>query len=214
MRRLLDKSVMLRAVAAGLILTGACLPYVWSQPGPPALALLRSTALLPIVIILFQAGLAWTPLADGQAMFRSPADRDLPLFAVAALVVGVLGPAFLHPLLEQANPGCLPKSAGELLVALPWLAGFQPLLLIVGIFAFAVRLSRSALAGTAAVVLLRQAAFLTQWHSAATEILLLVLLMAGVTGVLLVLSFRRFGYWGLCLVSLLLELPLLVRLMR
>jgi hypothetical protein len=213
MRRLLELSVMRQAALAGLLLTGACLPYVWAQPGPPSLTLLRSVFLLPVAIVLFQAGIAWTPLAEGRPMFAPLTDAALPVLALTALFFGAIETRLLNPLLEQAQPGCLPRSAGELLVALPWLVGFQPLVLIAGIFAFVVRLSRSALAGTVAIVLLRQTAFLTQWHSATPALLLLILLVAGGNGLLLALTYRRLGYGGLCLAALLLELPLLAALL-
>jgi len=213
MRRLLEASVMRRAAVAGLLLTLACLPYVWAQPGSASLAWLRTAFLLPVAIVLFQAGIAWTPLAEGRPMFAPIADRALPFLALAALFIGSIETLLLNPLLEQAQPGCLPRSARELILALPWLVGFQPLVLIAGIFAFTVRLSRSALAGTIAIVLLRQTAFLTQWHSATPSLLLLILLVAGGNGLLLAVTYRRLGYAGLCLASLLLELPLLVSLL-
>jgi len=200
------KPVVLQAVIGGVLLAAACVPHLLGQRQAHGLLLLRLALLFPLVILLFQIMLAWTRLADGCEAF--PRSRPpwvwLEYAGLAAALAAVYG-GVVDPRLAALQPGYYPAGLTEWLAGLPWVAGFQPLVLVAAVFAFAVRLSGSTVAATAAVAVIRQAAVLYHWHSLPALPLFLLVLLAGIHGVFVAVAYRRLGYPGAALVALILE---------
>lgn len=206
MRRLMAANVVRQALLAGTVLAAACLPFLTSQAQPRPLLLLRVALLFPVAIVLFQAALAWTPLAEGRAMWvpLRPLRTVLAMAGAAAVLAALYG-GIVDPHLSRLRPDYFPKDLRDWCANLPWVVGFQPLVLVAGVYAFTVRLAGKALIGTAAVVVVRQAAFLHHWQALPSPWLVPLLLLAGAHGLLLAFAYRRLGYAGLVVVTLVIE---------
>ncbi len=151
---MMQAKIVVWALLLGSLVACLCLPYLhWKTP-EPRLFLLRAHLLFPVAIILAQAALAWTPRIPGRN-FVPPAwnRRQWLAIAVLALLAAMLLWRFLDPQVGRLYPGLLPRGWRACLLTLPWTALFQPLLLVAGVYAFAVRLTRREPVATAAVVL-------------------------------------------------------------
>jgi len=199
MRRLMQPATLRIAVPAGLIVALLCVPYVLVRSVHPELRTLRLVFLFPVTVLLAQISVAWTPLSGGSERFLRP--LGLPSWGCLILVglgLAVGKELCLRPLLLRlAADWPSPASWGMLLVWLPWVALFQPLVFVAGCYAFAARLLHWRAAAPAAVVLAYQAVHVWQFGGGtpAWAVVLLVLL-SGVYGLALALSYRRFGFAG------------------
>lgn len=213
MRELVKREIVSSALGAGLVVSVLCIPFLCTMTPPGTLRTLRIAALCPLSIVLFQIGLAWTPLAEGRAMVR----RGLPAntygrLALFGLLLACLGALIVDPLIARALPSHFPSSLAELFCSLPWVALFQPLVCVVGCYAFTARLTRRPVAAMAAVVLGHQGLLLLQLkdgtpvHLAAT-----LLIVSGTYALILGASYRQYGYVGPTIIALISQLRHVLR---
>jgi len=190
-------SVMTRATAGGLFVSLLSVPYLYyADPGSPVL-LWRIVLLPPVTIIVLQAGLAWTPLAEGRQMIsRAPGWRELLLIVLLGFGIALADMFYLDAVLAEELPSYLPESRVEVLVRLPWSVLFQPLLLVAGVYGFAVRLGRRAWVGMGAVVLVQQLMLNAQTADAAPGRASVLILAAGVSALVDAAAYRRCGLIG------------------
>lgn len=213
MRRFMDKRVMLHAAVAGVVLAALCIPYLRASTPSPALLQLRVAFLFPVFILLLQATLAWTPLAGGQSA-AAPPERPAAwgwiLPAIAALAAVRFG--ILDPLIERLRPGYLPATRAEWLVTLPWVACFQPLTMIAGVYAFTARFSRNPAVCVAAVVAVRIASVFPQWPDQPPATLAFFLVTGGASALLFGWIYRTGRLPALAVAAFILECRHLLRL--
>ncbi|NOY80299.1 MAG: hypothetical protein GXP31_04760 [Kiritimatiellaeota bacterium] len=213
MRRLVQREVAVRAVSAGVLLTLACVPYLHSASPDPALFRLRAVFLCPVAIILFQVTFAWTHLAGGRSYvgWRARLRGALP-WALATVTAATYAALFLDRSLAELFPGYFPGSFRELLIELPWTAGFQVLAFVTAVYAFAVRFWPRPWVGMVAVVLARQALLRAQVGGQLPPGLAFhVEVFAGLVAWLLVAAYRDQGFLGAAAVSTVFSLRLLVQ---
>ncbi len=79
---------MAGAVAAGFGVGLLCLPYLRMHSEVSALFQLRAAFIVPVAILLFQAALAWTPLAGGRGVFVLP-ESGRPYWHWPAILAGL-----------------------------------------------------------------------------------------------------------------------------
>ncbi|MBT3378241.1 MAG: hypothetical protein HN742_38315 [Lentisphaerae bacterium] len=213
MRELLKRKTATGALSAGFIVSALCIPFLLTTTPPGTLRALRIAMLFPLAIILFQIGLAWTPLAEGRDMLR----KDLPSatylrLALAGIGLAVLGILIVDPLLARALPQYFPKSLGRLFCGLPWVALFQPLVFVVGCYAFTARLTRRPVAAVAAVILGHQGLLLLQLNDGIPVTLAAgLLIVSGAYALVLGASYRQYGYAGPAIIALISQLRHVLR---
>ena len=208
---------MAGAVAAGLGAGALCLPYLRLHSAVPGLFELRVAFLFPVAILLFQAALAWTPLAGGRGAFDLPGSgrpywRWPALLAGLAVIAG-LRVGWLDPLVESVRPGQIPASLPDWLITLPWVVLFQSLVLTAGVYAFAARFSGSVRAALAAVVLVRVLGAWMQWPDLPAAAWLILFPAAAGGALLQGWIYRTAGFTGLIAAGILLECRHLPRLL-
>ena len=212
MRRLIERDVIIRAVAAGLALGALGLPYVTAHTHRPELLPLQMAFLTPTAIVLFLIAVAWTPLAGSGACFRVPrAGRDWLWIVPLLLAAAALRAFWLDPMVESVKSGFIPPTPAVWLRDAPWIAGFQPLVLVAAVYAFTARLTGRPSFSIAAVVVLSALASWNHWTAAAPLPQALFLLAAGFGAMLFAWIYHRAGWWGLCAAVLLMYMRFLPR---
>ena len=193
MRKLVAITNLRAAVVGGILLTAACTPYLLGKSPDPTLAAWRVGLLLPVATALLLMAIAWTHfLPQGDA---ASAVRPFLLLLFVGTVLEALHSLLIAPMLAALRPDYYASTLTGWIVELPWLAVFQPLVLVAGVYAVVFRLSRRAGVAIAAVVLVRQLAAWNQWQdSLGTLQIILVLVMAGAQGLLLGVAYRRLGF--------------------
>ena len=165
---------------------------------------MRLAFLTPVSVIAFQAALAWTRRDAGNGMFTWSVDaRHYAPLALSPILAAV-SRLWVDPHLEAAAPGLLAASWQDLLVSLPWVVLFQPLLFVAAVYAFVTRLVHMPLVAMAAVVVVHQAVVMQQMHVVIGDAALLAALMivAGAYALLMALAYRTHGYVGVMLIAL------------
>ena len=226
MRRFMERKVVLTAVLAGLVLTVFCMPYVLAHSPNPMMCELRILFLAPVCILLFQVAIAWTSALVGAACLRAPRPaRDWLWILPGAFAIAIVRWFWTDPLAEQLKPGFFPANAKTWLADLPWICGFQPLVLIAAPYAFTSRLLRyRPLTRDAAhpaaerrltlclvfTVTLQALAAWYHWEHAPLPQQLFLTLSAGIGGIFLAWVYHRAGWWALCLTTTLMYARLLL----
>ncbi len=208
MKQLIQPRYLAWSLPAGLVLGASCMPYIAAQSADPAVARTRMAGLIPLCILLFQIILAWRD-GPGSFRFRTAAARwkNLAALLAVAALAGLGAAVFVDPALRRALPRFSPDSLQALLIQLPWTAGFQVLVLVAGVYAFGLRLTRRAEFATAGVVLVHQLSIWARFRSDFTFFPLAALMVfGGALAFLLAEAYRRHGFPGAVAVSLVLSL--------
>jgi len=198
MRELMKPATFRRALPGGLSITALCIPFLLAMGPPGGLRVMRIAFMAPISILLVQVGVAWTPLAGGQQMMRLDLTRtDYARIVLIAIGMAVLARLGVDPLLSLVMPDYFPRSFRALVLSLPWVALFQPVVFVAGCYAFAARLTRHPIAALACVVLAHQAVLFMQLdESMPARFSVPILAVAGAYGLLLGWSYRTYGLTG------------------
>jgi len=213
MRELIKRGIISSALSAGLAVSVLCIPFLCATTPPGTLRILRIAVLCPLAVVLFQIGLAWTPLAEGRAMIR----RDLPAsiywrLALFGLVIACLAALIFDPLLARTIPSYFPSSVPRLLCGLPWVALFQPLVFVAACYAFAARLTRRPVAAMVAVVLGHQGLLLLQLKDGIpVHLAAALLIVSGTYALILGASYRQYGYVGPAIIAFISQLRHILR---
>jgi hypothetical protein len=198
MRALGQPRLLLVSLPLGVGLALSCVPLILAEGGD-GLARVLQLLTLPLLCVLFiQAVLAWTPT---QARVLPPRGgsrlvwrgSELLLLAVAMAGCRMLADGWLRQALV------LPEVDDwrTFFRVLPFTGLVQPLFLVLGVYAFAVRLSRRTHLALVTVVLVHQAVVLLQFGSLASGgVLAAVVVFAGVQGLVMGGSYLRYGLAG------------------
>ena len=204
MRDLVSRRTLKIALPSGLAIAATCMPFLVAMTPLGTLRTLRLTAVAPLSIVLCQIGVAWTPRADGTPMMRVRFPVALWLrLLLAGAALALLAGVCVDPLLSAFLPAYFPDSVQALVLSLPWVGLFQPLVFVVGCYAFAARLSGNAVTSLVAVVLGHQGLVLLQLaadlpaHATA-----LLLLSAGTYALAMGWSYRLYGFAGPAVLAL------------
>lgn len=208
MRKLIQQDTVIPAVLGGLLIALLCLPFIRLMSPPGLLCRAQMIVLLPITILLLQVSLAWSgecgPIP--HPWFATAMHRWTALVLVS-VCLSVFSYIVADPFLRRYTPAHLPPSFRHLLVGLPWFVLFQPLFLVAGTYAFALRLSGRPIVGAAAVVVLHQFIPFLQLHdSVPVGILAVLLLFSGLYGLLMAAVYRFYGLPGPVIVTLITQL--------
>jgi len=203
MRDLMKLKTLLNALSLGLSVAVLCVPFLILMTPAGPMRTLRIAFLVPLSIILFQVGIAWTPLAEGREMIRLNFDVASYLrLVLVSLVMAVVGRVAIDPMIALVAPNYFPETMRELVVSLPWMALFQPLVFVVGCYAFTVRLGRRPSFGLAAVVAGHQIIVFMQLDPEASVTLRAALvLVAGGYALALGLAYRAYGFIGPAIIA-------------
>lgn len=225
MRRFMERGIVWRAVVAGLLLAGLCVPHVRAHSSSPELCELRILFLAPVCILLFQIALAWTPALAGTACLRAPCPaRDWLWILPGALAIAIARWFWTDPLAEQLRPEFHPADASTWLAQLPWVAGFQLLVLITAPYAFIGRLIRywpmprdathqaeqRLTACLVFIVTLQALAAWYHWESAMLAQRFFLTVTGALGGFFLAWIYHRAGWWALCAAAGLMHARLLL----
>lgn len=198
MRALRQPRLLACSAPAGVGMALLCFPLILAETGNPALRLPQLLALPVLCVFLLQVALAWTPalvrLRPGQAQARpGGAWAELALLALLMTGLRLLTDMWLRRVL------LLPEISdwAALWRKLPFASLVQPLFLVVGVYAFALRLSRRPRRAQVAVVVAHQVIVLLQFGrllDGAT--LAAMLVVAGVQGLIMGVAYGRYGLAG------------------
>jgi len=204
MRELMKPGTVLTGLAGGLAVACLCMPYLLCLTPPGALRLLRLAFLVPVSVLAFQVSSAWTPHAGKGPMLRPDLrTADWVRLLVLSLTLAAAAHLWIDPILAQVLPDYFPASLRDLLLSLPWMALFQPLLFVGATYAFAARLTRRQGVAVAAVMLAYQGVLLLQLHARPhTRLAVLLMLLTGVHALVLALSYRAWGFNGPVLIGI------------
>ena len=188
----------LRALAGGLIVTVLCVPFLMAMTPPGTLRIMRIAFLAPIAILVFQASVAWTPMAGAQPMIRLDLCRsDYARIVLTGIGLSALASLCVDPLLARTMPQYFPRSLRILFLSLPWVTLFQPLVFVAGCYAFVARLTRHHVVALAFVVLAHQGVLFMQIdETMPARFSVPLLVVAGVYGLFLGWSYRTYGFVG------------------
>ncbi len=209
MRDLMKLKTIQVAVPAGLAITLLCVPFILIRTPAGRLRTMQLAFLAPLAIVLFQAGVAWTPHVPGARMLRMDfTRRDIAQLLTVTAILTLFAHICIDPLLAVVLPGYFPKSLKSLFAGLPWMALFQPLVVICGSYAFAARLTRRPTVCLIAVVVARQGILLLQLGKDGRTGYLPALLLAvtGLYGLILGWSYRCYGFVGPAVIACLSQL--------
>ena len=208
MRELMRKQTVLTALWGGLFVSLLCVPFVvvMTPLNPPSpLRTLRLAFLAPVSILAFQVALAWTARTGGPGMLHwalRPGEWALLLGLGAGLAA--FSCLVVDRILAVVFPDYFPGSVREVLLTLPWMGVFQPLVFVAAVYAFATRLVRRTAAAAAAVVLVHLGILWLQLptglaHGRQAQLFLLT----GTYALILALAYRRYGIVGPVTIALL-----------
>ena len=198
MRALLKPRLLMVTVPLGAALALLCVPLIRTETPAAALQVLQLGALPVLCMLLLQAALAWTPVAVRRlpgGPGGGSAWRWLELAALAALVTVLRtgSDLWLHRLLFIPEI----RDWGAFWRKLPFACLVQPLFLVVGVYAFAFRLSRQLQVPLVAVVLVHQTVVVLQFGRLLATVPLAGLVgLAGVHGFLSAVAYERYGAGG------------------
>lgn len=215
MRDLMKPETLKRALPAGLGTFLMCVPFVVVMTPPGQLRTLRVAFLAPVMILLFQVGMAWTPLAGGKDMLRLDLDRiACRRLAILSLVLACVTGICVDPTTARFFEGHFPASLYELLLGLPWVVVFQPLVLVVGAYAFAARLTRRPVVALVAVVVAHQGMLMLKAGEQVPVSTRALLVMAvGVYALIAACAYRAYGFVGPVVIELVGQLRHVLRLL-
>jgi hypothetical protein len=168
---------------------------------------MRLLFLFPLVMLASLISTAWTPCAEGRRMSGLAWTRNRFLsilvigFGLMALTTFVVDPWF-----SRHVPGYLPTGTRLIICSLPWVGVLQPLVLTAMVYAFAARLTHSAWAAIAAVVIARQGLLYLQMSELLPGSLPVVTVIVGVHALILACCYRDLGFKGLVAISLIVQL--------
>jgi len=198
MRALLQPQLLVVTVPAGAVLALACVPLILTDTPAGTLRGLQLVALPVLCTVLLQAAFAWTP-RESRRLPGGPPDasawRWFELALLAALVSASRAGSdlWLHRLLFIPEI----RDWGTFWRKLPFAGLVQPLFLVVGVCAFAARLSRRMRLTLAAVVLVHQGVVALQFGRLLDAVPLAGLVgLAGAHGLLAALAYERYGLCG------------------
>lgn len=194
-----------------------CAPAVVVGSADPHLMYVRLALLVPLTVLLCQAGFAWASIPGVTSVL--PRERDWPGIARSAgsaAVFALVAALFTDAVWHRFQPDYVPADSLHFVADLPVKTLFLPLILVVGPYAFGARLSGSGSepAACAFVVGFRIAVFLAVISHFGVSGGPAWLLGAGVFSwmVLQIVCFRRHGYPGLAVMGLVLHLRHLAKL--
>jgi isoprenylcysteine carboxyl methyltransferase (ICMT) family protein YpbQ len=172
-----------------------CVPLILAE-GAAGSGRVLQLLVLPLLCVLFiQATLAWTPeqarwLSAGGGRGVARCWVEVFALALALVVLRMLTDVWLRRVLV------LPEIDDWQALArmLPFTGLVQPLFLVLGVYAFALRLGRRSRLAQVAVVLVHQTIVLLQFGSLANSgVQAVLVLVAGAQGLLLGGSYLRYG---------------------
>ncbi len=202
MRALAQPRLLRLSAPLGAGLALLCAPLILSQAGDRSLRMLQLASLPVLCVLLLQAALAWTPSEVRRFPGRGPgAGTWSELFLLGAALTAF----HLAVDLGLRRVLVLPETRdwGEFAVRFPFAVLVQPLFLVVGVYAFAARLSRGRLAGLAAVLVFHQAVVLLQFRVLGAALVQAALVAAaGLHGLAMGVSYLRHGAPGPAVLSL------------
>ena len=198
MRSLVQKRLLLTSIPGGVFIALACMPLIVKESPQPTLRLLQLLMLPGICVLLIQSALAWTP---ERMLLRPGCSPDLPRrrwFELALLAVVVAAARLaLDPLLQRLVPIIPISSWGAFARKLPFSVLVQPLVMVVAVYVFTLRLSHSARLANAAVILFHQGIVVLQFASGVKPSTLAILVViAGFDGLAGAWSYHRYGVTG------------------
>lgn len=203
---------MLHAVTGGVAVTLLCAPYLHSQP-PPGLYTIRLAFLFPVSVLLFQAAMAWRPLAPAPAWLAGVKTANAWLFALlAACACGMFQATFVDDTLAQAHPNFFPHNLAELGRLLPWVVFFQTLVTIAGVYAFAARFWRSAAVCALGVATVRVLFFISWAPGLPPGFYVLLQATTIAAGLFMALVYARLGLPGIWVATLAMQARFLLTL--
>jgi len=198
MRALLQLRLLRLSGPLGLGLAAAAAPLVLAATADRTLRALQLQALPVLCVLLMQAALAWTP----SEARRWPGRRDDPeagrwlsllLLAVAVTALRIGSDRWLERLV--AIPAIADWRAFAL--KLPFAALVQPLFLVIGVYAFSLRLGRQRHLALAAVTLMHELVVVLQFGRVLDPVPLAGLVgLAGLHGLLGAVAYARYGFAG------------------
>jgi len=176
----------------------ACVPLILVEGGAAPGRWLQVAALPPLCVLILQAVLAWTP---DQARWLPAAGQpslargwlELALLALGVGAFRLLTDHWLQRVLV------LPTATDwrEFARMLPFTGLVQPLFLVLGVYAFALRLGGHPRLALVAVLVAHQAIVVLQFGLLADSLVQAALLvLAGVQGLLMGGAYRRYGPAG------------------
>lgn len=204
MRRLRQPHLLALSIPVGMGLALACVPLILQAGGEADSARGLQVAVLPVLcVLILQAVLAWTPEEARRVPViepprLAPGWLELLLLALAVAAFRFLTDRWLQRVLV------LPTVADgwDFLRMLPFTGLVQPLFLVLGVYAFTLRLGGRPRLALAAVVVAHQAIVLLQFGPLADRLVqAALLLLAGVQGLVMGGAYRRYGPAGPALLS-------------
>ncbi len=203
MRQLIKKATLKHAVPAGVTVAIFCIPYLLQASGNRLLLWLRILFIFPICIVLFQVAIAWSPRTSERPTLQLPRSFKCLLasllFTIIVLAMYIL---YVDPQIKRTFAGSMEKALLEVVIALPWVTLFQPLVLIAALYGFVVRLLRNAIVAVIFIVFTHQLLIFLHYNSLVSSQLLFALMtITGIRAVLSAAAYHFMGYVGPILVS-------------
>ena len=175
-----------------------CVPLILADTRASLLRLLQLAVLPVLCVLLLQAALAWTPDLARSLPGRGPDNTrrqwcELAALALVLTALGLLTDTWLQRLMVVPEIG----DWAVFYRKLPFASLVQPLFLVVGVYAFALRLSERPHLALAAVPLVHQLIVLLQFgRLVGGATLAAMLLAAGVQGLVMGAAYCRYGFAG------------------
>lgn len=215
MRNLMKRRVVVSAFLAGMATSLLCVPFLVLKTPPGSMRTLRVASLVPVTVILYQVSIAWTSFAPNcRIYYPEISGRSYGRFLLLAALLTLSVSLVIDPILNDLRPGYYPDSIKEVIFALPWVALFQPLFLVLGVFAFTARLTKRTTPALVAVLITHQVLLSLQLESGIdTKTHAMLLLLAGAHGMIMAWSFFYYGAPGPMIISLTLHLRYFARFM-
>jgi hypothetical protein len=200
MKQFLSFSKLKKSVVAGSLITIACLPYLMYTQTP--FLGLKISAMFTVNVVLWQVYQAWT-----EAEIINKTLRNLIFGKHFYILLAIYFPILMIHIIwlddwfVTHGIDFRPKTHYEFLVMLPWVTLFQPLFLVSGQYAFAMRIFGNVGISVAVVVLFSEFIAYLQLTMASAHVSSTGILMTGLHALYFGVCYRFTGFIGLSIVS-------------